>query len=502
MSMKWTVLTDNRTIDPQLETEHGLAILLETKGYRMLLDTGASDLLLRNARTLGIDLSDVDYVFVSHGHADHAGGLRHLLGVNAKARVIVAPEALKGRFFSRRKQLHEITPVWPNDIEERLLDPASLPEGIHVIAHIPQIHPTPRGNHLLQVMDKEGHLVADDFCHELALYADGLLFTGCAHSGLENILAACPWPVHTVVGGFHLLDGMESEDSLEALAHRLLTSYPDTQFYTSHCTGDQTFALLKCIMGSHLHAFSCGSRVENHTPMSIQEFIQNYREAFGNKAPLPLLFSYSDTPIAPTERIGGCFFKGLNEARNGTPVSLSADVIGCGGGKLYTGFSDMPERVPAFVSLKEKYKKTPEMVKDYVEALQIRRSEKPYLNFIRIDQADSFESTEGVLFYATPDMLSGLCGWAFYDTNAPDAVVSQFGSGCSTVVSMTIAENARQGHRCFLGAFDPSVRPWFGKDELSFTIPFSRFVSMMDNMRDCFLFDAHAWQKVKARLEE
>ena len=236
--------------------------------------------------------------------------------------------------------------------------------------------------------------------------------------------------------------------------------------------------------------------------MDIKEFLLNYRQAFGSKASLPLLFGYSDKPIANTEKIGGCFFKGLQAARDGQPVSLSADVIGCGGGKLYTGFSDIPERVPGFVSLKEKYKKTPEMVVDYVNGLGMNRAEKPYLNFIRIDKAESFEGIEGIFFYATPDMLSGLCGWAFFDINEPDAVVSQFGSGCSTVVSMSVGENARQGHRCFIGLLDPSVRPWVGKDELCFTIPFSRFTQMMETMKDCFLFDSHAWQKMKARLEE
>ena len=236
--------------------------------------------------------------------------------------------------------------------------------------------------------------------------------------------------------------------------------------------------------------------------MDIKEFLLNYRQAFGSKVSLPLLFGYSDKPIANTEKIGGCFFKGLQAARDGQPVSLSADVIGCGGGKLYTGFSDIPERVPGFVSLKEKYKKTPEMVVDYINGLGMNRAEKPYLNFIRIDKAESFEGIEGIFFYATPDMLSGLCGWAFFDINEPDAVVSRFGSGCSTVVSMTVVENARQGHRCFIGLLDPSVRPWVGKDELSFTIPFSRFTQMMETMKDCFLFDSHAWQKMKARLEE
>lgn len=235
--------------------------------------------------------------------------------------------------------------------------------------------------------------------------------------------------------------------------------------------------------------------------MTVQQFIQNYREAFGSKVPLPLLFGYSTEAVAETPKIGGCFFKGLQAAREGIPVSLSADVIGCGGGKLYTGFSDMPERVPGFVSLKEKYKQTPQMVVDYIDSLDMKRAEKPYLNFVRIDKAESFDGYEGILFFATPDMLSGLCGWAFFDCGEPDAVVSRFGSGCSSVVSMTIVENERQGYRCFLGLFDPSVRPWVGRNELSFTIPICRFTQMMETMKDCFLFDSHAWAKIRNRLE-
>ena len=234
--------------------------------------------------------------------------------------------------------------------------------------------------------------------------------------------------------------------------------------------------------------------------MELNEFLACYREAFGENAQLPLLFGYSDTPVAQTAKIGGCFFKGLQAVREGTPVSLNADAIGCGGGKLYTGFSDMPERVPNFVSLTEKYKQTPEMVADYVKNLEMPRATKGFLNFIRMDQATSFDGYEGVMFFATPDMLSGLCGWAFYDTNDPDAVVARFGSGCSTVVSMTVVENARKGHRCFLGLFDPSVRPWVGKDELSLTIPMSRFTVMLGTMRECFLFGSHAWERIKARM--
>ena len=271
--MKWTVLTDNRTCNDQLQTEHGLSILLETEHHKILLDTGASNVFIHNAERLrvgdqgsgmkmGIDLSTVDYVFISHGHSDHAGGLKHFMEINDKAKVIVSSDALKEKFYSKRRYLHSITTEWPEIPQERLLkveQSESISNDIFILAHIPQIHPMPEGNQHLFVENSDGSYVNDDFRHELALYTDGLLFTGCAHSGLENILAACPFPVNTVVGGFHLLDNHESEDKLSELAYRLTDSYPQTQFYTSHCTGDAVFATLHQVMGDKIHAFSCGT---------------------------------------------------------------------------------------------------------------------------------------------------------------------------------------------------------------------------------------------------
>ena len=264
VEMKWTVLSDNRTNNDQLETEHGLSILLETDKHRILLDTGASDVFVRNAEKMDIDLSTVDYVFISHGHSDHAGGLKHFMEVNNKAKVIVSTDALKGRFFSKRQYLHSITTAWPNIPQERLLiagHSESIGDDIFIFAHIPQIHPMPEGNQHLFVENTDGGYLNDDFRHELALYTNGLLFTGCAHSDLENILAACPYSVKTVVGGFHLLDDQETEEELAALAQRLKAKYPETQFYTSHCTGDKVFAKLKTVMGDLLHAFSCGMTI-------------------------------------------------------------------------------------------------------------------------------------------------------------------------------------------------------------------------------------------------
>ena len=284
--LKWTVLSDNRSDDNRLSIEHGLSILLQatnereqcdaciniaerggarrsqTERHKILLDTGASDVFIRNAEQLGIDLSDVDYVFISHGHSDHAGGLRYFLQHNQKAQVIVSPDAMSGKYFSKRGNLHSITTEWPEIDEDRLVltdQTCEILEGLHVIAHIPQTHPMPKGNQNLYVQNANGDYIHDDFRHEQALYVDGLLFTGCAHSGLENILAACPWPVHSVIGGFHLLDGQETAGEIKALAQRLKAKYPETQFYTSHCTGDNVFEVMKDVMGEQLQTFRCGT---------------------------------------------------------------------------------------------------------------------------------------------------------------------------------------------------------------------------------------------------
>lgn len=234
--------------------------------------------------------------------------------------------------------------------------------------------------------------------------------------------------------------------------------------------------------------------------MDITTFIENFRKSFGERAELPIVFWYSDIPVNRIGKINGCFFKGMKDVRSGNPISLSEDAIGCGGGKFYSGFIDMPERIPAFVSLKEKYKETPALVTDFIEKLGVPRATKKYLNLARIDKVDCFDNLEGLFFFATPDILSGLTTWAFFDTNAEDAVLSAFGSGCSAIITQVVLENRKNGKRTFLGLLDPSVREHLEPDVLSYAIPMSRFKEMYYTMPACSLFDTHGWNKIKGRI--
>lgn len=180
--------------------------------------------------------------------------------------------------------------------------------------------------------------------------------------------------------------------------------------------------------------------------MDIQTFINNYYEAFSLKAELPIAFWYSDSLLGELKQTQGCLFKALPAIRQGEIIR--------------------------------------------------------YLHFARINRLTSFEKVEGLLFLATPDILSGLITWTFFDNNNPDAVSTPFGSGCSSTITLTVNENRQGGHRTFLGFFDPSVRPYVESNLLSLTIPMSRFKTMYQTMRNSSLYDTHAWAKIKTRINE
>ena len=88
------VLAENNAVSDEFDTEHGLSLYIETGGKKILFDTGETDVFVKNARRLGVDLADVDMAVVSHGHCDHGGGLNTFYKENAKAPVYLHPKAM------------------------------------------------------------------------------------------------------------------------------------------------------------------------------------------------------------------------------------------------------------------------------------------------------------------------------------------------------------------------------------------------------------------------
>ena len=92
--MKLTVLSEN-IAGSKFLAEHGLSYLIECNGERIMFDTGSSDVFIKNAELLGIDIEkDIEKIVLSHGHWDHGDGLRFL----ANKTLITHPGSFKKRF--------------------------------------------------------------------------------------------------------------------------------------------------------------------------------------------------------------------------------------------------------------------------------------------------------------------------------------------------------------------------------------------------------------------
>lgn len=276
--MKVAVLSDNKQLQGELGNEHGLCIYLETENYKCLLDTGASDMFIHNAEKMEIDLEDIDFVFISHGHSDHTGGLQSFLQINRKAKVVLSGKVLSQRFFSIRKGLHEISSkIDITHFEDRFIyidEVTEFGNEIFVFPCIQAIYPMPKANITLMTEDANG-LKTDNFDHEIIVCVgvdDLMVYTGCAHHGVLNILntvrSITGKRISNLIGGFHLVDGYpeqyETEDEITDIAESLVTNYPKTKIYTGHCTGDNVYRLLKKTLGNNLESFYTGFTVFIH----------------------------------------------------------------------------------------------------------------------------------------------------------------------------------------------------------------------------------------------
>lgn len=239
--MKLTVLVDNTTmIDQHCLGEPAFSCWLETGGKRVLFDTGYSDVFLRNGKTLGIPVEEADFVVLSHGHDDHAGGLRHLIPALGGRRPVLAahPAALE----PKREDGAEIgCPVSREALEAafdlRLTrEPLWLTDQLVFLGEIPELV-EPRGS-LGTAADGGPDRLLDDSALAYRGENGVYIVTGCSHSGICNILeyakqvtkARC---VAGVLGGFHLPHRDErSRRTIGYLAQEAIG-----ELWPCHCTG-------------------------------------------------------------------------------------------------------------------------------------------------------------------------------------------------------------------------------------------------------------------------
>jgi len=239
-------------------------------------------------------------------------------------------------------------------------------------------------------------------------------------------------------------------------------------------------------------------------------FMTLWAKYFG-AAELPIGFYYTNDE-ACRERLRpaaghACLIGQLGLVRKGKTVCVSRDSIGCFGGMRYLGFRKevMPDfeyflscGIPGKVT-GERYKKSPEIVRQAMANQGSFEAPAKYGVFKRWDKLEESDAVEVVIFFAIPDVLSGLFTLANFDETDPYSVMAPFSAGCGSITLYPYLEKDRDRPRSVIGMFDISARPCVPASTISFATPMTKFARMVENMEESFL-TTDSWARVKRRI--
>jgi 7,8-dihydropterin-6-yl-methyl-4-(beta-D-ribofuranosyl)aminobenzene 5'-phosphate synthase len=257
-----TVLVDNALAAGSgaagLKSEHGWAAWIEADGHCVLLDTGASDLVLRNAAALGVPIGEAEAVVLSHGHYDHTGGLAAALEAAPRAIIYAHPAAL-GEHYSCHPGRGPRSIRMPGPSADAVraggrrmawtTGPTEVVPGVHATGAVPRRtdFEDVGGPFFLDAAASRPDPIEDD----QAVWIDGptgvVVVLGCAHSGIVNTLndvsqLAGGRPIVAVMGGTHLVGA--SAERLDRTA-AALERFGIGTLGPSHCTGVEATEFLR-----------------------------------------------------------------------------------------------------------------------------------------------------------------------------------------------------------------------------------------------------------------
>jgi hypothetical protein len=235
-------------------------------------------------------------------------------------------------------------------------------------------------------------------------------------------------------------------------------------------------------------------------------------EKYFNNATLPITFYYTNeeghAELVQPHSTSRCLIGALSRVREGRSLCFNADSIGCAGGKKIPWFfTSLSPNFEYFLSCGipgkmegERYKKNPEVVKESMKLWPKFEAPARFIIFKRWDMLDERDSPEAAIFFAEPDVLSGLFTLFNFNEVEQNGVIAPFGAGCATIVQYPYLEKSSGHPRAVIGMFDVSARPFVPKDTLTFTVPMGRLVTMIDNMGESFL-TTKSWAAVQKRIK-
>jgi 7,8-dihydropterin-6-yl-methyl-4-(beta-D-ribofuranosyl)aminobenzene 5'-phosphate synthase len=242
--MTITILTDNFP-GSHTAAEHGLSYMIEHDGKKLLFDTGQSDLFLKNAFAMGIDVRDIDMIILSHGHFDHGNGLEHLCGGS----LVCHPGCFVKRYRKKdnsyiglKNTKDEISKKFNLILAEK---PYKISDIIYFSGEIPRITGFESQSTPFVFENGTPDFVMDDSATGFLLKEGLFVVTGCGHSGIVNTLehmkkTTGTGRIYGIIGGFHLKEiDRQTRETIQYLQDNNIQ-----HVYPSHCTEPPALSLL------------------------------------------------------------------------------------------------------------------------------------------------------------------------------------------------------------------------------------------------------------------
>ena len=266
MPLKITTLIENSKPEGSaLLSEHGLSFFIEKDGIRLVFDTGQTGSFLTNADRIGVDPGNPDFVVISHGHYDHAGGFSYLAGLGCDFELVTGRGFFRPKYSYAKRSYRYLGAAFD---EARLAElgiryreasggMTAIADGLFILSDFPRVHPEEKVNPRFVFREADGN-VPDAFDDEIMLAVDTpkgfVLVIGCCHPGLRNMLDAAKarldGGIYAVLGGTHLV---EASPSGIDLAVEYLKKSGIKLLGLSHCTGEDAVKRLSAEVPGYFH---------------------------------------------------------------------------------------------------------------------------------------------------------------------------------------------------------------------------------------------------------